>query len=200
MRHFPHNHPPRPPRRYVHGDGEAHRGDGERHHELQLLAAARLEALAVAPRRELESRGLAYPDQVVPLPPDERHLLGGGRDASLVGGAGEALDALETVVERCQVPAGALGTDDPEAAPPFVERQAPADAEPGGTAVAVQLAVTEGAGAIHQSQVASRKSQGASRRPNRSACGLRLESVNSQRTEIQVRFALRYEIRDDLPR
>src|SRR5438309_2202662 len=78
---------------------------------------------------------------------------------SQIGGSRARFGPLETVIQRRQVPAGALGADDPEPALPFVERQTPPDAQAGGPAVAVELAVAEGASAIHQSLALSRKSQ-----------------------------------------
>src|SRR5213594_127552 len=86
---------------------------------------------------------------------------------------------LETLVQRCEVPAGAFGTDDPEPALPLVERETPPDAEPRGSAVAVELAVAEGAGAIHQSLVTSGKPQVASRKSQLAACGLSLLTLNA---------------------
>src|SRR5204863_5744552 len=115
------------------------------------------ETLAVAPRGELEPRRLADPDEVVSVPPNEGHLLGRGRHASLASGSREHFDPLEALIQRRQVPAGALGTDNPEAALPFVERQTLPDAQSGGPAVAVEPAVAEGARAIHQSPVTGRK-------------------------------------------
>src|SRR5207245_8414734 len=150
-RHVPHEHADRSARRDVHRHRQSNRGHREGNDELKLLALARLEPLAVAPRGELEARGLADPHEVVSLPPNQGHLLGRGRYASLAGRSSERFDPFEAVIQRRQVPAGALGTDDPEAALPFVERQPPPDAQSGRAPVAVELAVAEGAGAIHQS-------------------------------------------------
>src|SRR5205823_5740837 len=108
------------------------------------------EPLAVAPCGELEARRLADPDEVVPVPPDQRHLCGRRRHASLAGGARERFDPLETLIQRRQVPAGALVTDDPEPALPLVEREPLPDAQAGGPAVTVEPAVAEGAGLEHQ--------------------------------------------------
>ena len=128
--HVPDEHAHRPARGHVYGDREPDGGDRDRQHELELLAAPRTQPLAVTPGRELEAPGLADPDQVVGLPANESDLLRGCGDAALAGRAGQRLDALQPVVERGEIPAGALRADHPEAALPLVERKSPSDAEP----------------------------------------------------------------------
>src|SRR4029077_10973059 len=88
----------------------------------------------------------------VPLPPEQRALLGRREQPAGGGRADHALDALEAIVERREVPAPAFGTDDPQTPFPFVDRQAPPDAESRGPAVAVEAAVAERAGLVHQSR------------------------------------------------
>src|SRR2546425_12682918 len=83
----------------------AHGGDRDGHDELELLAAPRLEALAVAPRRELHTARLPDSHQVVALPPDQRDVLGGGGHAAAVRGARQCFDLFEAIVEWTQVPA-----------------------------------------------------------------------------------------------
>src|SRR5213592_1716343 len=57
------------------------------------------------------SRRLADAHEVVAAPPHERHLLGRCGDTALPRRARQRLDLLESVVERREVPARALGAD-----------------------------------------------------------------------------------------
>src|SRR5256886_982661 len=142
--------PPRAPRRDVPRHREPYRCPRDRHHEPELLAAPRPEPLAVAPRGELEAPGLADAYQVVAAPADQRDLVGRGRHAAVARGARQGLDALQAVVERRQVPAGAPWTDHPQPPLPLVEREPASHPEVRGAAVTVELAVAEGAGPIHR--------------------------------------------------
>src|SRR5213596_1628801 len=112
--------------------------------------------LAVAPCRELHAARLPDSHQVVALPPDQGDLLGGGGHAAAVRGARQCFDLFEAIVEWSQVPARALRADHPEATFPLIEREPPSDAEPRRAAVAVELAVAEGAGSVHQLPVLKR--------------------------------------------
>src|SRR5437867_7389612 len=157
----PHEHAHGAARRHIDGDREPNGGDRYRHDELELLAAPRSEPLAVAPRRELDAPRLPDSHEVVALPPDQGDLLSGGGHAAFAGGARQRLDLFQAIVERSEVPARALRADHPEATLPLVEREPPSDAEPGGAAVAVERAVAEGAGAIHERLGAVSREQGA---------------------------------------
>src|SRR5439155_12821101 len=84
------------------------------------------------------------------------------RHAAVACGARQRLDLFQAIVERSEIPARALRADHPEATLPLVEREPPSDAEPRGAAVAVELAVAEGASVIHESQGAGGREQGAS--------------------------------------
>src|SRR6266704_3997736 len=150
VRHVPHEHTDGAAGGDVHRDGEPHGRYGHRHDELQLLAPARPQPLAVAPRGELHAWWLPDANQVVSLPADQGDLLARGGHATGVRGARHRLDPLEPVVERGEVPARAARADHPQPAPPLVEGEALADAEPRGPAVAVELAVAERAGAVHK--------------------------------------------------
>src|SRR3989442_315156 len=74
-------------------------------------------------------------------------------------GTRQRVDPLEAVVQRREVPARALRADPPQPALPLVERETTSHPESRGPAVAVELAVAEGAGPIHQPPVASRTPQ-----------------------------------------
>jgi hypothetical protein len=147
--HVPDEHAERSAGRDVHRHGHAERGDRERQDEFHLLAAPGFEALAVSPRRELEPRRLAHLHEVVRLPPDQRDLRGRGGDAARARRARQGLDLLPALFQGREIPAAAPGADYPQPALPLVECQPPADAEPRGATVAVQLAVAERAGRVH---------------------------------------------------
>src|SRR2546426_10762206 len=97
--------------------------------------------------------------QVVPLPPDQRDLFARRRHATIACRTRQRVDPLEAVVQRREVPARALRADHPQPALPLVERETTSHPESRGPAVAVELAVAEGAGPIHQPPLASRTPQ-----------------------------------------
>src|SRR2546426_3791000 len=138
--------------RYVHRHGHAQRGDGEGQDEFHLLAPPGLEAFPVSPRRELEPWRLAHLYEVVRLPPDQGDLRGRGGDAALARRAPQRLDFLPALFQGCEIPAAAFRADHPQPALPLVECEPPADPEPRGATVAVQLAVAESAGRVHEEE------------------------------------------------
>src|SRR5439155_1398329 len=107
------------------------------------------------------------------------------------------LGMFHAIVRRSEVPARALRADHPEATLPLVEREPPSDPEPRGAAVAVERAVAEGAGAVHN------REQGAGAFVGR-YCSLlpapSMESIQAQRGDVRVGLTRGEEIRRDLAR
>src|SRR2546430_502549 len=130
------------------------------------------------------ARRLADAHQVVPLPPDQRDLFARRRHATIACGTRQRVDSLEAVVQRREVPARALRADHPQPALPLVERETTSHPESRGPAVAVELAVAEGAGPVHQPPVASRTPQVL----RLAACnGLGVETIRAQRRDVHIR-------------
>ena len=136
-------------RRDVRSDAETDGGDGERNHDLHALPLAVAESLAVAPRRQLDTRRFPDAHEVVAFPPNQGDLVGRCGDTSVARGASNRFDALEAIVERREIPAATARADDPEPALPFVEGDPPANAKTRRATITVKPSITECATAKH---------------------------------------------------
>src|SRR5512145_1710684 len=136
-------------RGHVCDDAQADGSDRKWHHDLHSLPLAVAQPLAVAPCRQLDTRWLSDAHEVVPLPPDQRDLIGGRGNPPRLCGAGNGLDTLETIIEWSEIPAAAARANDPQPALSLIEGDTASDAETRGSAITVERRITESTTAKH---------------------------------------------------
>jgi hypothetical protein len=145
----PHNYAEAATGGHVRRNAESNRGDREGHHHFHPLTLAIAQALAVAPRGQLDARRLPHADKIVTAPTNQRDLLGGSGDAAGQRCSRNGLDALESVIEWCEIPATAARAHNPQPALPLIERDATSDAQTGWATITVKRRVTESTTAKH---------------------------------------------------